>query len=317
MKKVTKEDWKLKDLHKFVRVNWYREFTVNEIATMKLGHIPNEMEDRWFFYEKDDIVYFHRSWTGFCIFQLHLNTITNNHILKINTNPVEYKYEFITIQESIASLDKLIKSYTQYNEPICNENKVFEKITNEHLSNKSKFSIYLAKGDITKADVDCIVNAANPTLLGGGGVDGAIHRAAGPELLLECSQFRGCKTGDVVITKGYNLIADYIIHAVGPIYHDYPHIIAERFLSSCYKKSLDLAYNTELHSIAFPCISTGVYKYPNELAAQVALDTIIKWKLAHPNYNLRVYLFCFLDKDYEIYKRLLPIKEERYNKLCL
>lgn len=149
-------------------------------------------------------------------------------------------------------------------------------------------------GDIVTFQADAIVNAANKTLLGGAGVDGAIHRVAGPELLEECRQLGGCETGEAKITKGYNLPAKYVIHTVGPVYKRDKE--PEKLLENCYRNSLDLAMANDLHSIVFPAISTGVYGYPMKEAAGIARKTAEDWIQAHPDYDMDV-TFCCFDRD--------------------
>jgi len=143
----------------------------------------------------------------------------------------------------------------------------------------------LIQGDITQQDTEAIVNAANRTLLGGGGVDGAIHWAAGPELLAECRTLGGCDTGDAVITRGYKLKAQYVIHTVGPVYQS-SNQSTERLLESAYQRSLEVALAKGIRSMAFPAISTGAYGYPLGEAASVALRTIIGFLQAHPEIKL-------------------------------
>jgi|SRR5581483_2124781 len=150
----------------------------------------------------------------------------------------------------------------------------------------------IAVGDITRLDVDAIVNAANRSLLGGGGVDGAIHRAAGPQLLEECRTLGGCETGEAKITGGYRLPAKHVIHAVGPVWHGGGRD-EERLLANCYRNSLSLAAAHGLSSIAFPAISTGVYAFPADRAAPIAVGTVASEISADARGILRVTFGCF------------------------
>jgi O-acetyl-ADP-ribose deacetylase (regulator of RNase III) len=163
--------------------------------------------------------------------------------------------------------------------------------------------VELLKGDITTLNVDAIVNAANCSLLGGGGVDGAIHKAAGPELLIECQELNGCQTGQSKITRGYNLNAGHIIHTVGPIwyggYKDEPEMLA-----SCYQSSLWLAKENRFKTIAFPGISTGIYGFPKDLAAVIAINETKRF-LSRNSYPEKVIFVSYDDEGYEIYKKLL------------
>lgn len=174
---------------------------------------------------------------------------------------------------------------------------------NEKLDQK----ISLYNGDITKLEIDAIVNAANNTLLGGGGVDGAIHRAAGPMLKKECASLNGCKTGEAKITCGYGLPAKYVIHTVGPIAQGGVGEEEKNALRSCYRNSLETATKNGARSVAFPCISTGIYGYPSEQAVHEALKTVRDYLDAHHDKLDRVIFCVFLPKDQKLYEENLPL----------
>lgn len=161
--------------------------------------------------------------------------------------------------------------------------------------------LYAVQADITKQQTDAIVNAANSSLLGGGGVDGAIHRAAGPDLVFACRLLGGCKTGEAKITAGFGLAARYIIHTVGPVWRGGEHGEAQ-LLASCYQESLQLAEAKQVRSIAFPCISSGIYGYPIEQAAQIAIHVC---KNAELNSVQEIVFCCFSHADLLVYQTLL------------
>lgn len=172
---------------------------------------------------------------------------------------------------------------------------------NKKVQPKSRICFEL--GDITKIDCECIVNAANSSLLGGGGVDGAIHRAAGPELLEACRKLDGCNTGEAKLTKGYRLKADYVIHTVGPVYSGQAR--DETLLAGCYRNALTLAQQHGIHSIAFPAISTGAYGYPLREAAPIAMLTVSDWLDANVDYSMSVIFCCFDQQTYDSYQAFL------------
>jgi O-acetyl-ADP-ribose deacetylase len=159
--------------------------------------------------------------------------------------------------------------------------------------------IEVIQGDITKLDVDAIVNAANTSLLGGGGVDGAIHRAAGPELVMECRMLNGCRTGEAKITRGYRLPARWVIHTVGPVWQG-GNAGEDELLASCYRESLKIARDKGLHTVAIPAISTGVYRFPVHRAARIAAAETAAFLAANPLPE-RVMLVCFGADSYTEY----------------
>ncbi|XP_076785974.1 ADP-ribose glycohydrolase MACROD2 isoform X12 [Arvicanthis niloticus] len=206
----------------------------------------------------------------------------------------EYIRDYVSLS-TILSWKEEMKSKGQNDEENTQEAPQMKKSLSE------KVSLY--RGDITLLEVDAIVNAANASLLGGGGVDGCIHRAAGPCLLAECRNLNGCETGHAKITCGYDLPAKYVIHTVGPIARGHINGSHKEDLANCYQSSLKLVKENNLRSVAFPCISTGIYGFPNEPAAVIALGTIKEW-LAKNHQEVDRIIFCvFLEVDFKIYKK--------------
>jgi len=166
------------------------------------------------------------------------------------------------------------------------------------------------KESITLLEVDAIVNAANNTLLGGGGVDGAIHKAAGKKLKQACRPLNGFKTGEVKITPGFKLPAKYVIHAVGPVWRGGSYL-EEKYLASCYRRSLEVAIENNIRTIAFPNISTGVYGFPKEKAAQIAIHTVKKFIESHADAFDEIHFVCFDSTNLAIYSELLPQEDNQ------
>jgi len=164
-------------------------------------------------------------------------------------------------------------------------------------------AIMVIEGDITEQDVDAIVNAANTSLLGGGGVDGAIHRAGGPELLAECRILRGCPTGEAKLTHGYRLPARWVIHTVGPVWRG-GHDLEDELLANCYRRSLDLAVRNQIRSVAFPAISTGIYGFPLERATRIAVREVRAFLGLNPTLE-KVFFVCFDRRTHDCYQMVL------------
>ncbi|XP_070696987.1 ADP-ribose glycohydrolase MACROD2 isoform X5 [Pempheris klunzingeri] len=201
-------------------------------------------------------------------------------------------------RQDFISLDK-IPSWREENRP--NDKEEAKELTGGGGGLSDKVSLY--KGDITVLEVDAIVNAANSSLLGGGGVDGCIHKAAGSCLYDECHSLNGCETGKAKITCGYDLPARYVIHTVGPVARGHVGPTETNDLTSCYQNSLRLMKEHGLRTVAFPCISTGIYGFPNEPAADIALKTVKSWIEENPDKITRVIFCVFLETDFTIYKK--------------
>ncbi|XP_029691344.1 ADP-ribose glycohydrolase MACROD2 isoform X2 [Takifugu rubripes] len=205
-------------------------------------------------------------------------------------------------RQDFVPLEK-IPSWRQENR--FNEEEEEPELTGEGGGLSDKVSLY--KGDITVLEVDAIVNAANSSLLGGGGVDGCIHKAAGSCLYDECHSLSGCETGNAKITCGYDLPARYVIHTVGPVARNQVGTTENNDLKSCYWNSLQLVKEHSLKTVAFPCISTGIYGFPNDPAADIALSTVKRWIKDNPDKITRVIFCVFLETDFVIYKRKMSL----------
>lgn len=216
------------------------------------------------------------------------------------TIPVK-EYRFKTLVETVLSWEECLGiAVNQWDKKLVLSRNMLKRVMNYN----AKSHITFVKGSVVEMHAGAIVNAANSSLLGGGGVDGAIHRAAGPGLLAECRTLNGCDTGNAKITGAYGITwADHIIHTVGPVYSGKESDV--EMLGACYRTSLDLALANNCGSIAFPCISTGAYGYPIKRAAKIALLAVSMWMNEHPDAVMEVYFCCFRDEEMEAYKELL------------
>ncbi len=252
---------------------------------IRLGYIP-VYDDRWFMFAEEDRLFAHRSWTGSCIYEAKFSPVDGGYL----------------ITSAVVTGDRL--TYDRYSDQ--GETRVLEEliagcILDESPSEKiGRPELTVVLGDITTLPVDAIVNAANNTLLGGSGVNGAIHRAAGPELLEYCRTLGGCETGQAKITPGFDLTARWVIHTVGPVWRGGGHGEPD-LLASCYRESLARADEVGAGTVAFPAISTGVYGYPIEAAAAIAVETV----LSTPTDVDDVVFVCFEQATFDAYADLL------------
>jgi len=262
-----------------------RIWTDEEMEHIRKGYIPHIMDEKWFIFVEDDRLFAHRSWTGIGIYEAVFAPVDAGYTIKSAFVTGDEDWNRSSLEEESQYLEDLIAGHLLMEPPADAETTGRDPFQQWELTvptiPKQAFlprvikapRLELVLGDITAEDVDAIVNAANHTLLGGGGVDGAIHRAAGPELVEYCRTLGGCETGEAKITPGFNLTARWVIHTVGPVWHGGGHGEPE-LLASCYRESLARADEADAETVAFPAISTGVFGYPIEAAAAIAIETV-------------------------------------------
>ncbi len=265
-----------------------RIWTDEEMERIRRGYIPQIMDEKWFIFVEDDRLYAHRSWTGYGVYEATFAPVEGGYVIESAAITGDDSiYRRSSNEDDSQILEMIIVGHLtggsisaeglSRQDPVMNWELTVPSIQKQaflpRIIKKASPRLELVLGDITAENVDAIVNAANHTLLGGGGVDGAIHRAAGPELVEYCRTLGGCETGEAKITPGFNLTARWVIHTVGPVWHGGGHGEPE-LLASCYRESLARADEVEAETVAFPAISTGVFGYPIEAAAAIAIETV-------------------------------------------
>ena len=292
-----------------------RVWTNDEMGAIRRGYVPWIMDEKWFIFMEGSRLFAHRSWTGLGVYEATFAPAEGGYVIEsavVTGDDTKYRRssdeaESLTLEALIAGhllKESLSEEQLAGHDPITSWELTVPRVPKElflpRIIKKAGPDLTVVRGDITELEVDAIVNAAKPSLLGGGGVDGAIHRAAGPRLVDHCRTLGGCETGQAKITPGFDLPARWIIHTVGPVWRGGTHGEPER-LASCYRESLAQADEAEAATVAFPAISTGAYGYPIELAAAIAVNTV----RSTPSNVAEVQLVAFDQQALDAYAALL------------